>query len=439
MTHNLKIPDVFIDDISQQNILVYGNTTLSSLDVSGHSQLLDVSCQHLIVSGNVILNDVSCENLDVSGNTIVSGYVAIGLLSSETPTESLTIKNHNESMTSISILANGEGSNSTIFFGTQHANLITNTKKTAIIAEGKNNYSRADLHFCLQNQSGNTNGDVGLSDSKMVITNDGTLNVTGKVGIGTSTSNTTQTGIDYNLYKGQNGGQQTFQGNLAVFGQVIFRDTGETSTSGGNNNRGGPLLFGNGPTGSLHHMDLFNHGLFYINYYSGIEVRVPSLSSSSDDRIKKDEIDISNATIILLKLNPQKYKKYNDMSCSGDYIIETGLISQEVYYEVPELRHIVTIDNEDSSGNNILPTELTEEEHKNIKNDLSYNELNWGEKSCSIKYNNLIAYLIKGFQEQQEIIEEEKAKVATLETQYNTLQSQYNDLLSRISALENST
>jgi hypothetical protein len=40
--------------------------------------------------------------------------------------------------------------------------------------------------------------------------------------------------------------------------------------------------------------------------------------------------------------------------------------------------------------------------------------------------------LVKGIQEQQEIIEEEKTKVATL-------QSQYNDLLSRVSALENST
>jgi hypothetical protein len=118
------------------------------------------------------------------------------------------------------------------------------------------------------------------------------------------------------------------------------------------------------------------------------------------------------------------------MSCSGEYMIESGLISQEIYYEVPELRHIVTIDNTDLCGNKILPTELTIEEHKHITNDICYNELNWGDKSPSIKYTELIPYLIKGFQEQHNIINEELGK-------YSILQRQYDELLSRIISLEN--
>ena len=429
-----------------------------NLNLGKHSQLVDVSCQHLDVSGDMTINghsqlvDVSCQHLDVTGNTTIGGTLAVtgdttigGTLNANGGiTGDNFVVADTTGNTSIGGTLNVTGN--TTLTGTLNANggitgdnfEVADTTGNTSIGGTLNVTGNTTLTGTLNANGGITGDNFEVADSTGNTSIGGTLDVTGGVGIGTSTSDTTQTGIDNNLYKGQSGNQQTFEGKLAVFGQVIFRDTGETSTSGATN-RGGPLLFGNGYTGGFHHMDMFNHNLFYINYYSGIQVNVPTLSQSSDDRVKKDEMDISNATIILLKLNPQKYKKYNDMSCSGDYIIETGLISQEVYYEVPELRHIVSIDNIDSSGNNILPTELTQEEHKNIKNDLSYNELNWGEKSCSIKYNNLIAYLIKGFQEQQEIIEEEKTKVSTLETQYNTLQSQYNDLLSRVSALENST
>ena len=54
----------------------------------------------------------------------------------------------------------------------------------------------------------------------------------------------------------------------------------------------------------------------------------------------------------------------------------------------------------------------------------------WGSTPASLNYCGLIGYLIKGIQEQQEIIEAEKAKTDTLE-------SQVAALLTRVTALEN--
>ena len=55
---------------------------------------------------------------------------------------------------------------------------------------------------------------------------------------------------------------------------------------------------------------------------------------------------------------------------------------------------------------------------------------NWGPRAATVNYTGFIAYLIKGIQEQQEIIEAEKEKVVTLE-------SQVANLLLRVDALEN--
>jgi hypothetical protein len=45
MSFNISVPEELIQDVSDQNVIV-----------SGHSQLVDVSCQHLEVDGNAILD-----------------------------------------------------------------------------------------------------------------------------------------------------------------------------------------------------------------------------------------------------------------------------------------------------------------------------------------------------------------------------------------------
>jgi hypothetical protein len=120
--------------------------------------------------------------------------------------------------------------------------------------------------------------------------------------------------------------------------------------------------------------------------------------STSDRRLKKNIQPLSNAIDTIKKLNPVHYdKRYtnNDMcdeECTVEkcYIKDDGFIAQEIQ-EIPELAHIVS----HPESNDIL----------------------------GLNYNSILTYCVKAVQEQQEIIETEKTKVA--------------DLLARVTALEN--
>ena len=68
-----------------------------------------------------------------------------------------------------------------------------------------------------------------------------------------------------------------------------------------------------------------------------------TLTNSSDDRLKENEVLITNACETLSKLRPQIYDKKPDIenTDSTTWYKESGLIVQEVYYDAPELRHLV--------------------------------------------------------------------------------------------------
>ena len=178
------------------------------------------------------------------------------------------------------------------------------------------------------------------------------------------------------------------------------------------------FMFGNGG----HHIDSYSStgrdtiGSGYpmhinVNAFQNIVVR--GITNLSDDRIKEDEQFIENATDTLLKLRPQTYNIYPP-EISGNTIVadhskpssfESGLIAQEVYYDAPELRHIVTIN--DLSGNKIIPSSDDPSEDPNYSD--------WGNMAASINYTEIIPFLIKSNQEQQAEIEELKARILALE------------------------
>ena len=84
-----------------------------------------------------------------------------------------------------------------------------------------------------------------------------------------------------------------------------------------------------------------------------------TIASSSDDRLKENELLIDNAITTIQKLRPEIYDKkptFNNNSQS-DWNKESGLIAQEVWYSTPELRHLVSL------GFNIETTETTENLH----------------------------------------------------------------------------
>ena len=130
---------------------------------------------------------------------------------------------------------------------------------------------------------------------------------------------------------------------------------------------------------------------FYKPYYS-----------ISDDRIKEDEELIENACETLSKLRPQIYDKKPDIDNDDPttWIKESGLIAQEIYYDAPELRHLVNRGSPelDEEGNIIpspeIPTSI------DPKQDPDYSS--WGKETASVNYTGLITYLVKASTELHE-------------------------------------
>ena len=89
-----------------------------------------------------------------------------------------------------------------------------------------------------------------------------------------------------------------------------------------------------------------------------------------------------------------KYKKPSiDNEDETTWEKESGLIVQEVYYDAPELRHLIKRFNNqtDEEGNEIplpeIPTSIDPTQ------DPDYSS--WGEEAASLNYIGLIAYLVK--------------------------------------------
>lgn len=62
-------------------------------------------------------------------------------------------------------------------------------------------------------------------------------------------------------------------------------------------------------------------------------------------------VHIENATDTLLKLKPQNYDKLEDIGSSNVIGHESGLMAQDLWYDAPELRHMVIL------GKGAEPTE----------------------------------------------------------------------------------
>ena len=187
-----------------------------------------------------------------------------------------------------------------------------------------------------------------------------------------------------------------------------------------------------------------------VNYLS-------SANDASDDRIKTDEVPVENATQTLLKLKPQTYTKdifefdeltseeYSNTESSTDgYVFspthdrwrkrrfagrpqkETGLIIQDIWYDAPELRHIIRL------ADDAEPAE-ERPETEDIQQDPDYDSLGWGQDASHLMYQQLIPYLIKSNQELQEQIDklrnelhavtsppDAEFRLQTIETQANS-------------------
>ena len=118
----------------------------------------------------------------------------------------------------------------------------------------------------------------------------------------------------------------------------------------------------------------------------------------SDDRVKMNEEYITNATETLLKLKPQIYDKHEEIGVLSDTPLrEAGLIAQDIYYDTPELRYLVSTRNK---GIDAEPVNIPQEKpfvDDDPANDPDYSS--WGTAPASVAYIQLIPYLIKSNQE----------------------------------------
>jgi alpha-tubulin suppressor-like RCC1 family protein len=166
---------------------------------------------------------------------------------------------------------------------------------------------------------------------------------------------------------------------------------------------------------------------FVINERGQITVQL-SISTTSDDRLKFNEKFITNATETILKLRPQIYDfKINENTENentenentenennvDEFIKQSGLIAQEIYYDAPELRHIVKLpDGIDVSSIEQPPPDYYENrDNPEIDPDWS----SWGDKYASVNYIGLIPYLIKSLQESHTTIQDLKKRIEILE------------------------
>jgi hypothetical protein len=104
-------------------------------------------------------------------------------------------------------------------------------------------------------------------------------------------------------------------------------------------------------------------------------------------------VHIENATDTLLKLKPQNYDKLEDIGSSNVIGHESGLMAQDLWYDAPELRHMVIL------GKGAEPTEEKPPPapSDDPQDDPDYSA--WGPKASSVSYEQIIPYLVKSIQE----------------------------------------
>jgi len=211
-------------------------------------------------------------------------------------------------------------------------------------------------------------------------------------------------------------GSVTTYGPNSTWNSYLFVGAASDRNTGDNSDRAQVIC----TNGNLH-LDAGGGREIYLNYYSGNTVRYGSSAStvhSSDDRLKTQEELIQNATDTLMKLQPQKYLKSVRLPGSGDLrppFVEAGLIAQDIWYDAPELRFLVSL------ADDATPSETKPGDTGDIQQDPDYSD--WGTESAGVSYISLIPYLIKSNQEIYTELQAEKAKVASV--------------LARLDALEN--
>ena len=149
---------------------------------------------------------------------------------------------------------------------------------------------------------------------------------------------------------------------------------------------------------------------------------------SSDDRLKLNEKVISDASTLLSKLRPQVYDKLKKIDGNvDDATFEAGLIAQEIWYDCPELRHLVHVGEGGKPADDVATSS-----DPSIDPDYS----SWGDSPASVNYTGFIPYLIRGFQEQHSVVESQKVEIFALKKENESMKSQIALLMKTVGLVD---
>ena len=258
--------------------------------------------------------DGSTFSLDAFNNRIGIGTT--------TPARNLDIVGNGARLGIISPEAQSSG----LFFGTNWNTDVNGALKTAIIAQGINSWSRANLHFCLKSDGGNGSGDTAsINDTKMMIRNDG------NIGIGTTNPSS----------------------KLDVAGGKIKLDVSQTLTINPSDN-----FSHNGNSMSHYGIGWFNDSwenggsTAYLSGYGGIKFFTEgnlrmgierngttrnitgSWSTFSDARIKTVKEEFKEGLNVIKAIKPVRFV-YNEKAPFKSNEVQIGIIAQDLEQIAP--------------------------------------------------------------------------------------------------------
>jgi hypothetical protein len=156
------------------------------------------------------------------------------------------------------------------------------------------------------------------------------------------------------------------------------------------------------------------------------------LQEYSDDRLKVNERYLTDGLDVIKRLKPQVYDKRPDLvenlERDGHNVEsierkEVGFIAQDLYYEVPELKHIVDV------GGGVIPAEhITIGDDPTVDPDYS----SWGNVAAGVRYTEIIPYNTAAIQDLSNLRDLDVDRITVLE-------SQVSNLLVRVQTLESGT
>jgi hypothetical protein len=203
--------------------------------------------------------------------------------------------------------------------------------------------------------------------------------------------------IGFVHFKGATSGYNTGKAGMYRLDTMTKIDTGTEFTFYDEYDEQAQRVFLYNNTTSGGYLDFWNPGWFDTQTIFPetdiLNVFTRDLIETSDDRLKSDERFIRKALDSIMKLKPQLYKKHLGLDSVDETVQEeSGLMAQDIYYNTPELRHVVKPGDDYGAINSIVPVQSIDP-----NKDPDYSE--WGKNPAKVDYRGLIPYTIKAIQE----------------------------------------